>query len=86
MRISTRATYLSLSMGACAAAGASFCRADASLLLPAWQDNIVLHFRADEVHSPYITATFLVPTNDAFAALLHSLGSTKQQLLADPAM
>ena len=42
--------------------------------------------RADEVHSPYITATFLVPTNDAFAALLHSLGATKQQLLADPSM
>ncbi len=41
---------------------------------------------ADEVHSPYITATFLVPTNDAFAALLHSLGSTKQQLLANPSM
>ena len=41
---------------------------------------------ADEVHSPYITATFLAPTNDAFAKLLHSLGSSKQQLLANPSM
>ena len=44
------------------------------------------HACADEVHSPYITATFLAPTNDAFAKLLHSLGSSKQQLLANPSM
>ena len=48
--------------------------------------NIGFHACADEVHSPYITATFLAPTNDAFAKLLHSLGSSKQQLLANPSM
>lgn len=41
---------------------------------------------ADEVHSPYITATFLAPTNNAFAAYMHALGATKQQLLANPSM
>ncbi len=41
---------------------------------------------AEEVNSPYVTATFFAPTNDAFAALLHALGSTPQQLLADPSM
>ena len=41
---------------------------------------------ADEVHSPYITATFLAPTNNAFAAYMHNLGATKQQLLANPSM
>ncbi|CAL8463696.1 g3230 [Coccomyxa elongata] len=51
-----------------------------------WAEALQTVGFAEEVNSPYVTATFFAPTNDAFAALLHALGATPQQLLADPSI